>query len=186
MYQCIDGIITTERLILRPFTLDDADDVAAMCGTGIIQKTVLALPYPYTRENAVDWISKHEEWRKTRKSYDFAVTDKETKTLYGTISLMMHVKDSPTAEMGYWIGERYWNCGYATEAACAMIEYAFSELMLHRVFAQHFGSNIASGLVMKKAGMKHEGTLKDHYFKNGRYEDLVIYGIVSMDYDTYG
>ena len=186
MYEYKDGIITTDRLILRPFTLDDADDVAAMCGTGVIQRTVLSLPYPYTKEDAAEWISKHEERRRSRSCYDFAVTDRETGTLYGSTSLVLRVKDSPTAELGYWIGERYWNRGFATEAARAMIEYAFSELMLHRVYAEHFGSNIPSGRVMQKAGMKQEGVLRDQFFKNGRYEDEVIYGIVSMDYDTYG
>ena len=186
MYQYKDGAITTDRLVLRPFTLDDVDDVTRMCGSGVLQRTTLALPYPYTTENAVTWISKHDEWRKNRNSEDFAITDKETGTLYGAISLMFHVKNSPTAEMGYWVGEEYWNHGYASEAARGLIEYAFSEIMLHRVFAEHFGSNIASGRVMQKAGMKYEGTLRDHFFKNGRYEDCVMYGIVSMDYDTYG
>ena len=106
MYQHKDGVITTERLILRPFTLDDADDVAAMCGTGVLQRTT-TLPYPYTKENAVSWISTHEENRRSRTSYDFAVTDKETGKLYGAISLYMRVRNSPTAEMGYWIGEQY-------------------------------------------------------------------------------
>ncbi len=186
MYEYKNGTITTERLILRPFTLDDADEVARMCGTGVIQKSVLSLPYPYTREDAAAWISKHDERRRSRSCYDFAVTDRETGALYGSISLMLHVKDSPTAELCYWIGEEYRNQGYATEAARAMIEYAFSELMLHRVYAGHFGSNIPSGRVMQKAGMKQEGVLRDQFFKNGRYEDEVIYGIVSMDYDTYG
>ncbi len=185
MYQHKDGVITTERLVLRPFTLADADDVAAMCGTGVLQRTV-PLPYPYTKESAVSWISTHEENRRSRTSYDFAVTDKETGKLYGAISLYMRVRNSPTAEMGYWIGEQYWNRGFATEAARAMIEYAFSELWLHRVFSRHYGSNIASGRVMQKAGMKEEGVMRDHLFVNGRYEDSVIYGIVSMDYDTYG
>ena len=186
MYQYKDGIITTDRLILRPFTLDDVDDVARMCGSGVLHRTTLALPYPYTRESAISWISKHDEWRQNRICEDFAITDRETGSLYGAISLMFHVKNSPTAEMGYWVGEEFWNHGFATEAARALIEYAFSELMLHRVYAEHFGSNLASGRVMQKAGMKHEGTLRDHFFKNGRYEDGVIYGIVSMDYDTYG
>lgn len=186
MYGYKDGIITTDKLILRPFTLDDADDVARMCGSGVLQRTTMALPYPYTRENAVAWISRHDELRQNRIEDAFAISDKETGTLYGAISLMYHVMNSPTAEMGYWVGEEYWNRGYASEAARALIEYAFSELMLHRVYAQHFGSNLASGRVMQKAGMKHEGILRDHYFKNGRYEDGVMYGIVSMDYDTYG
>ncbi len=185
MYEYSNGNILTDRLTLRPFTLDDADDVTEMCATGTIQRTA-PLPYPYTKENAVLWISAHEENRRSRISYDFAVTDRESGKLYGAISLMMRVRNSPTAELGYWIGEKYWNRGYATEAARAMIEYAFSELMLHRVFARHYGSNIASGRVMQKAGMKQEGVMRDHLFVNGRYEDSVIYGIVSMDYDTYG
>ncbi len=185
MYEYKDGIITTGRLILRPFTLDDADDVARMCGTGVIQRTV-PLPYPYTKENAVSWIMTHEEGRVNRTANEFAVTDKTTGALYGAIALYFRVKGSPTAELGYWIGEEYWGHGYATEASRGIIEYAFSELLLHRVFARHYGSNIASGRVMQKVGMKYEGTMRDHLFVNGRYEDEVIYGIVSMDYDTYG
>ncbi|MEK4006743.1 GNAT family N-acetyltransferase [Paenibacillus sp. FSL H3-0333] len=82
-------------------------------------------------------------------------------------------------EIGYWIGEAHWGHGYGTEAARAVIEFAFTEKKYHKVYARHFASNPASGRIMQKCGMTYEGTLKDQIHKINSYEDLVYYGIVN-------
>jgi RimJ/RimL family protein N-acetyltransferase len=75
----------------------------------------------------------------------------------------------------------YWGRGYATEAALAVIAFGFEELGLNRIYAQHMASNPASGRVMQKAGMRHEGTLRQHVTKFGIVDDIAIYGILASD-----
>ena len=86
--------------------------------------------------------------------------------------------EAERAELGYWIGVPSWNQGYATEAAAAVVSYAFGELNLHRVWAQHLARNAASGRVMQKIGMQHEGRLRQHARTNGIPEDLESYAIL--------
>ena len=69
--------------------------------------------------------------------------------------------------------------GYGTEAAKALIEFAFEEKNYHKVFARYFKSNPASGKIMEKIGMKQEGLLKDQVVKDGKYEDLYYFGIIN-------
>ncbi|WP_263878934.1 GNAT family N-acetyltransferase [Paenibacillus sp. PSB04] len=85
-------------------------------------------------------------------------------------------------ELAYWIGKPYSNHGYCTEAAKGIVRYAFEEMRLNRVFARHFGKNPASGKVMAKVGMKYEGTLRQHAKKQGKYEDLVYYGLLKEEH----
>ena len=59
------------------------------------------------------------------------------------------------------------------------MEFAFAEKQYHKVFARHFGSNLASGRVIQKLGMHQEGTLRQHVLKENRYEDLVYYGLIN-------
>lgn len=86
--------------------------------------------------------------------------------------------------MGYWIGVPYWNKGYATEAASAVIEFGFNEMMLNKIHAHHMGNNESSGKVMIKNGMEKEGYFKKHILKNGEYLDTVFYGILREDYSA--
>lgn len=178
MYKYTDKTIETDRLRLRLFNSNDAVRVSELCNNYNLYKTTLSLPYPYPVECALSWIAKHEENFDAEISFEFAVTDKKTDELYGCIGLL-HSKTHKNGEMGYWIGEDYWNCGYATEAAVAVIKFAFEEKGYHRVFARHFASNPASGRVMTKAGMTYEGTQKQHIYKIDTYEDIVMYGIVN-------
>ena len=85
------------------------------------------------------------------------------------------------AEMGYWIAIKFWNRGFATEAARAVLDYSFSDLDLQRIFAHHFKRNPASGKVLEKIGMQKEGVLRSHIKKWGKFEDLVVYGILRSD-----
>jgi len=169
--------ITTERLILRPYKISDAERVCELCNNYNIYRSTLTLPYPYPIESALAWISTHEENFKNDKSYEFAVTDKSTGELFGAIALSNNQKHK-NGEIAYWIGEEYWGKGYATEALKAIIDFAFTEKGYHKVWGRFFATNPSSGKVMAKVGMVKEGVLAEHVIKEGKYEDLIFYGIV--------
>ena len=169
--------ITAKRLSLRPFSEQDADRVAQLAGNPQLQKTVLALPYPYTRQNALDWIATHREDFESDSRYEMAVVLKESGLLIGCMGLMCEPAHR-RAELGYWIGQPYWGQGYATEAAQAIIRFGFEIKNLHRIDCTYFSSNPASGRVMQKCGMEYEGTRKDFFLKDGRFLDGIFYGLV--------
>jgi len=170
--------ITTERLLLRPFTMADAPAVAKLANNRKLHERLLYLPHPYTEQSAIDWISTHADNFNNDTGYELAVTDKHTGEIYGAIGLK-HNKDHHKGELGYWIGEPYWGRGYASEAAQALINYAFTERGLHKVYSYHFDFNPASGRVMQKAGMKQTGIFEDNIFKDGKYITEHCYEIIN-------
>lgn len=127
-------------------------------------------------------MEKHKKNYDEDRSYEFAITNKENGELLGAIALSNNQK-SKNGAIAYWIGEKYWGKGYGTEAVKALIDFAFEEKKLHKVFARYFKSNPASGKIMEKIGMKQEGLLKDHVLKDGKYEDLFYYGIINPQED---
>ena len=173
--------IRTERLTLRPFGLQDAKDVQRLAGSKAIADTTARVPHPYEDGMAEKWIGTHRGMFRRRKAVIYAITRSDTGRLVGAIGLELHMANE-RAEIGYWIGRRYWNRGYATEAAEAMLMYGFTELGLKRIYAHHMSRNPSSGRVMQKIGMKREGLLRKHLKKGGRYEDLVFYGILREEF----
>lgn len=173
--------LETERLRLRPFTLDDAADVERLAGAHEIADTTLNIPHPYRPGVAEAWILSHKQLFRAGLLFNFAVTLKSSAELVGAIGLRaepVHVR----AELGYWIGLPYWNRGYCTEAASAVVRYAFETLGLNRVHASHLTRNPASGRVMQKLGMSHEGRLRQHVRKWDKLEDLEKYAILKDEY----
>ncbi|MDG4850674.1 GNAT family N-acetyltransferase [Peribacillus frigoritolerans] len=179
IYDNLNKTITTKRLVLRIFQKSDAVAVTKLCNNYNIYKNTLYLPYPYTIEDALSWIEHHLDNFYANKSYEFAITDKESGKLYGAIALSNNQKFN-NGEIAYWIGKKFWGNGYATEAAQAILHFAFEEKQYHKVFARYFNSNPASGRVMQKLGLKKEGILIDHVRKENRFEDLVYYGIINL------
>lgn len=172
--------ISTERLILRLFQKSDAKTVVTLCNNYNIYKSTLYLPYPYHINDALTWIETHYDNFINDKLYEFAITDEQTGEVVGAIALS-HNKSFNHGELAYWIGEPYWGRGYATEAAKMVLQFAFKEIKLNKVFARYFSSNIASGKVMEKIGMKLEGIFKEHIVKEGKYVDLVYCGILEKE-----
>ena len=99
-------------------------------------------------------------------------------TLIGTVGLALVMEDR-RAELGYWIGVPWWNRGFATEAARAVVDFGFGSLGLHRIMARHLARNPSSGRVMEKLGMTKEGMLRHHVLKWGEFEDLVVYAVLA-------
>jgi len=170
--------ITTERLVLRPFTLADAPAVAALANNRRLYETLLSLPNPYSEELAKSWIATHAADFANDDRYEFAITDRVTGELYGAIGIS-HNKNYHKGEMGYWIGEQFWGRGFTTEAAAALIDFVFTAKGFHKVFAYHFDFNPASGRVMQKVGMNHVGTFVDNVFKDGKYITEHCYEIIN-------
>lgn len=178
MYNQAQRTLTTGRLILRPFKESDAQRVSELCNNYNIYKSTLTLPYPYSIDCALSWIQTQAVNFNNNKSYEFAITDKNTYELYGAIGLSNN-QTHKNGELGYWIGEEYWGKGYATEATKAILEFAFTEKHYHKVYARFFASNPGSGRVMQKSGMVKEGVLLQHVYKENKFVDLIHYGIIN-------
>ncbi len=168
--------ITTERLVLRKFSLTDAPDVQRMAGDVDVARNTLNMPHPYTDGIAEEWINSVGIEYDLSDLIVFAITIKDTGNLIGAIGLTLKPQFR-NAEIGYWIGKEYWNKGYATEASIGVINYAFTNLAIHKIHANHFVGNDASERVMQKAGMHFEGFQMQHIWHWNAYKDLKNYAI---------
>lgn len=175
--------LTTERLILRPFTLEDASRCVELAGNELISATTATIPHPYTLDQARAWISTHEENFKKNLGIQFAITLKNSGELIGCIDYLGFNHANKKAEVGYWVGVPYWGKGYCTEALSAMIKNGFEKLNLNKIIARHMSNNLASGKVMQKCGMRQEGYLVQDLIKNGKVIDVVLYGINKEEYE---
>ncbi len=171
-------MITTLRLILRPFRDEDAPDIQRLAGSYEVAYNTLLIPHPYPDGAAEVWIKKQREHE---SDLAFAITEKDTGALTGALGLHI-VREHDRGEIGYWIGLPYWNRGYATEAVGAVIQFGFEHMMLHRIWAGHFTRNIASGRVMQKNGMKHEGCWRGWTKKWNEFLDVEMYSILRDEY----
>jgi [ribosomal protein S5]-alanine N-acetyltransferase len=174
--------LKTERLVLRPLTLDDAATVARLAGSREIAHTTISIPHPYSEEQARAWIAARTSQSGTGKEVVFGIATKEDARLIGAVGLREVDAEHSQAEMGFWIGVPSWGRGYATEAARQVVRYAFEELELNRVYAHHLVRNPASGRVLEKVGMKREGLLRQRVRKWGVFEDVVALAILHDDW----
>jgi RimJ/RimL family protein N-acetyltransferase len=176
--------LETTRLILRPFTLGDARDVQRLAGDREIASTTLNVPHPYEDGMAEQWIGTHQEKYERGELVNFAIVRRVDNALIGAIGLRINQQHTH-AELGYWIGKPYWNTGYGTEAARAVVAYGFERCGLHRIHASHLTRNPASGRVLQKIGMRYEGCLRQHVNKWEVFEDLALYGILQSEYSPH-
>ncbi len=185
----------TPRLTLRPFALADAPRVQELAGDPRVAATTAHIPHPYPNGLADEWIRSHAPLAQDDKQFNFAVTLTGTRTpgrerdvfetghLIGSVSLILSSDpEQRRAELGYWIGTPYWNRGFATEAAHAVLAFGFIRKELRRIVARHTSNNPASGRILQKLGMTHEGTLREHFSKDDQLFDLECYAILKEEW----
>lgn len=175
----IKPTLETARLILRPYSEADIPDLLPLVGAPEIAATTLRITHPYTEQDARDF---HQRAQEPDKIW-LATTLRSDGRQIGGIGLRVEERHQH-AELGYWIGVSYWGNGYATEAARAMVRYGFEELHLHRIFASHFGLNLASGRVLRKIGMQREGCQRQHLLKCNQFVDSELYGLLREEWEV--
>ncbi len=174
-------VLATGRLVLRKFQLSDAPEVKRLVGDREVAANTLLIPHPYENGMAETWISTNSQLYDRGEGVIWAITCKKNKVLMGAIGLNIEPAFQK-AELGYWVGRQYWSNNYATEAGFKVVEYGFKVLKLNRIYSRHLGRNPASGRVMQKLGMKHEGCLRQDVIKWGKLENIEIYGLLRSEY----
>jgi RimJ/RimL family protein N-acetyltransferase len=168
--------LRSKRLILRPFCADDAPTVQRLASDRYIADTT-NIPHPYENGMAEKWIETHQIGFDSGALATFAVVLRDCTQLIGAVGLRIG-KDRSTGVLGYWVGRPYWNRGYATEAATAILDFGFNELKLSKISAAHIPRNPSSGRVLEKVGMLFEKIVHQGTMKWGQYEDLIWYSIL--------
>ena len=173
--------IRTERLLLRPFSLKDADDVYAYAKDPEWGR-FLPLPSPYEYRHAESHVADYflAPWD-TKPS--FAIT------LDGVVIGATQIRidtDNLTADIGYGIGRKHWDKGLTAEAVTAVINWAFEEFDLVKIGAYADLENRQSWRVMEKLGMKREGVLRSvapSAANPGERVDMVHYGMLREEWE---
>jgi RimJ/RimL family protein N-acetyltransferase len=172
--------LTTDRLLLRPFTMDDVERVTELLQTPDVAATTLYVPYPYSSEDAATWIVTHPHAAGLGQALNWAICHRENGLLIGSIGMEISGYHQ-RGMIGYWMGVPYWGQGFTSEAAQAVVNYGFETLDLHRIEATCMPHNIGSSRVMEKAGMTYEGTLREYYRKDDGFRDAAIYAVLRSE-----
>jgi ribosomal-protein-alanine N-acetyltransferase len=164
--------------LLRDWQPEDAPALAGYADNVKIWANLRdAFPRPYTLKDARAFIARVNA---ARPQTVFAIATRSE--AIGSIGLMpgrdVH---RYTAELGYWLAEPFWGLGIMTRAVEALVDYAFRELKLHRIYAEPYCSNPASARVLEKAGFTYEGIMRANAYKQGKILDQALYAVVSEE-----
>ena len=173
--------LETKRLILRPLLAEDATLIEQLLNDRALASNTESIDFPYPTGDAARWIDRNQDRWKEGDAYVLAICQKEDEQLLGTVELIAN-KQHHRSELSYWIGRKFWNQGFATEAAFCIVDFGFTRLGFERITSQHFARNPASGRVLKKLGMRFEGTRKGHIRKWNQFEDVQLYGMLARDF----
>jgi|GEM_PF-375673 len=174
--------LESPRLILRAFKPTDVEPLTRLIGDVDIARYTLSIPHPYEEHHAREWMAVQRKIFARGEGVTFAIVSRETSELCGSVGLRIDRKNA-RGEIGFWIGMPFRNRGLCSEAALLVLEHGFRTLELNRIFAFHFLRNEASGRVMRKIGMRHEGLLLEHVKKDDEFQDLHVYGILRRDFE---
>lgn len=174
--------IETNRLLLRKFTFEDAQAVYHNWASDSEVTKYLMWP-PHTSvtdsENILnDWIKSYEK----DNFYQWAIVLKDNSSEpIGTIGVTNQEDAIGMAHIGYCIGRKYWHNGITSEALKSVLEYLFDQVEFKRIESRHDPRNSNSGEVMKKCGMKYEGTHRMADWNNQGICDACYYSLLSSE-----
>jgi ribosomal-protein-alanine N-acetyltransferase len=165
---------------LKKWELGDAESVAQYANNiNIADFLRNGFPLPYTAADAVSYIHGYESDTPERICRAIAVDGLASGSIGVFVREDVYAK---SAEIGYWLGEPFWNKGVMTSAIRQMCSLAFERLPIVRIYAEPFAHNPGSCRALEKAGFTLEGVLKNSIFKNNRIYDSCIYALLKESF----
>ena len=181
MKHCGTQRLETERLILRRFVIEDS---AAMYKNWASDEDVTRyLTWPAHSSEEIsksvieDWVNSYSN----EKYYQWAVVLKDKGEPIGSITVVGMKEAVSMVHIGYCIGKAWWHSGITSEALSAVMDFLFEVVGVNRIEARHDPRNPNSGKVMKKCGMKYEGTLRSFDRNNQGICDACYYALLKSE-----
>ena len=176
--------LSSERIILRKFTMEDANVMYRNWASD--PEVTKYLRWPAHKNKSVtetvlgSWIVEYEN----PAFYQWAIVPKNLLEPIGNISVVGINENTNTMHIGYCIGKKWWHMGYTSEALKTIMPFLFMEVKANRLESQHDPNNSNSGAVMKKCGFKFEGTLRSADWNNQGIVDAAMYSILAEEFKT--
>ena len=175
-------ILHTERLLLRPVTMEDAEAMFENWASDPEVTKYLTWPPHDSVEVTKAVISNWLESYQRKDFYLWVIVLKENGHMpIGSISVVEHVDDRRKAEIGYCMGKPWWHKGIMSEALKAVMDFLFDQVGMNRLEARHDPRNPHSGNVMKKCGMTYEGTHRQAGRNNQGICDEIVYALLAQE-----
>jgi [ribosomal protein S5]-alanine N-acetyltransferase len=174
--------LQTARLRLRPFDDSDANVLLALHSNAYVLRYWDAPPWS-ERTRAEQFLTACREIAEAGTGTRLAVDRVSDEAFIGWCGLTRWNSDYRSASMGYCFDDAAWGHGYATEAARALLLWAFDTLEINRVQAETDTRNAASARVLEKLGFVREGTLREDCVVNGEVSDSWVYGLLRRDWE---
>lgn len=175
-------IIATERLLLRQFNKNDSDAMFRNWQSDSKVTEFLrwktAIDISETERVIHEWVQRYEQL----DFYQWAIVLKEIGEPIGSISVVGKNENLGIVHIGYCIGSKWWHQGITSEAFKAIIPFFFEEVGVNRIESQHDPNNPNSGKVMKKCGLKYEGTLRQADWSNRGIVDACMYSLLKSEW----
>lgn len=177
-------ILHTERLKLRPLTIDDVDNVFPYCSNPEIPKLMAWEPHK-TKDDTREFLRRIDKNRNAGTGITWAIllNKEEFCGIFSLIAIARHhhALTYNRAELAYWLGPEFQGKGIMTEAGEAIINFAFTSLDIHRLVVSHFTENDASGNLIKRLGFKYIGEEREAFQKNGVWYNHKLYDLLESD-----
>ena len=160
--------LATERLTMRPYRAEDAAELHRLINDWEVCRNLAAVPFPYPRELADDWIGSTRTMLAAGNAFHLAVTGREEgrEMLVGGVGLRID-REARTGRLGYWVGRRFWGHGVGSEAAGRLARWALANLDLDAIEATVSTDNPGSVAVLRRVGFRHVGEGTQSFFARG-------------------
>ena len=165
-------VIETERLLLRPPHPDDVEDIAELANNYNVARMLSSMPHPYFAADATEFIDKVR--RAAANGCVYAITEAKTGRFVGVCGLHEDFSRYQLPFIGYWLGEPYWNKGYASEAARSLVDLFFKVTARDQLLISCRTDNHASRRVIEKSGGR--------YWKSGTAYNRALGEVQHLDH----
>ncbi|KFF98034.1 acetyltransferase [Streptomyces scabiei] len=173
---------SSQRLVLRELSIDDADAVFAIYGSNEATEHLSFEPRTRAEVGGIVARSVASATALPRIEYALAVVERGTNELIGFGRIATDPHQQRGATFGFALRPEAWGVGYGVETVRLLLALGFEDLDLHRIWGARSPLNDASAKTMTAAGMVEEGTIREHINKAGQWRDSVVHSILDHEW----
>ncbi|MGE0076453.1 MAG: GNAT family N-acetyltransferase [Bacteroidales bacterium] len=174
-------ILETERLIIRPITLDDKLEIFKYRSDTVTNKYQGWIPK--TVDDVEDFIGAvAKQINEPNTWFQLVIIEKESKGVVGDLGIHFFDTENKQVELGFTLSKQYQNKGYATEAVARVVSYVFNDLGKHRVIASIDPNNTSSIRLVERVGFRKEAHFVESLWINGKWADDLVYALIEKNW----